>query len=103
MLACKVASITLCDPIDCSPPDSSVHGILQARILEWVVCPPPGDRPDPFLLCLLHWQVGSLPLVPPGKPIYMYVCVYIYIYVYTNNIHTYIAHVYAIICVCMCI
>ena len=28
--------LTLCDPVDCSPPDSSVHGILQARILEWV-------------------------------------------------------------------
>ena len=28
---------TLCDPVDCSPPGSSVHGILQARILEWVV------------------------------------------------------------------
>ena len=28
---------TLCDPMDCSPPGSSVHGILQARILEWVV------------------------------------------------------------------
>ena len=30
---------TLCDPIDCSPPGSSVHGILQARILEWVAVP----------------------------------------------------------------
>jgi len=30
---------TLCDPIDCSPPTSSVHGILQARILEWVAVP----------------------------------------------------------------
>ena len=28
--------MTLCNPRDCSPPDSSVHGILQARILEWV-------------------------------------------------------------------
>ena len=28
---------TLCNPMDCSPPGSSVHGILQARILEWVV------------------------------------------------------------------
>ena len=28
--------LTLCDPVDCSPPDSSVRGILQARILEWV-------------------------------------------------------------------
>ena len=27
---------TLCDPMDCSPPGSSVHGILQAKILEWV-------------------------------------------------------------------
>ena len=27
---------TLCDPMDCSLPDFSVHGILQARILEWV-------------------------------------------------------------------
>ena len=30
---------TLCDPVDCSPSDSSVHGILQARILEWVAIP----------------------------------------------------------------
>ena len=30
---------TLCDPMDCSPPDSSVHGILQTRILEWVTIP----------------------------------------------------------------
>ena len=31
--------LTLCDPVDCSPPGSSVHGILQARILEWVAFP----------------------------------------------------------------
>ena len=31
--------LTLCDPTDGSPPGSSVHGILQARILEWVVVP----------------------------------------------------------------
>ena len=30
------SGLTLCDPVDCSPPGSSVHGILQARILEWV-------------------------------------------------------------------
>ena len=30
---------TLCDPMDCSPPGSSVHGILQARILKWVAIP----------------------------------------------------------------
>ena len=31
--------LTLCDPMDCSPPGSSVHEILQARILEWVAMP----------------------------------------------------------------
>ena len=31
--------LTLCDPMDCSPPGSSVYGILQARILEWVAMP----------------------------------------------------------------
>ena len=39
---CKLAQslqlrLTLCDPMDCSPLGSSVHGILQTRILEWVV------------------------------------------------------------------
>ena len=31
--------LTLCNPMDCSPPGSSLHGILQARILEWIACP----------------------------------------------------------------
>ena len=37
----KVAQsyLTLCDPMDCSPPGSSVHSVLQARILEWVAIP----------------------------------------------------------------
>ena len=38
---------TCYDPTDCSPPGSSVHGILQARILEWVTMPSPGDLPNP--------------------------------------------------------
>ena len=37
---------TLCDPVDCSLPGSSVHGILQARILEWVASPL-GDLSNP--------------------------------------------------------
>ena len=42
--------LTLCDPMDCSPPGSSVHGILQARVLEWIAIPisrrssRPGDQ-----------------------------------------------------------
>ena len=31
--------LSLCDPLDCNPPGSSVHGILQARVLEWVATP----------------------------------------------------------------
>ena len=36
---------TLCDPMDYSLPGSSIHGIFQARVLEWVAIPSPGDRP----------------------------------------------------------
>ena len=44
MLACMLAKslqscLTLCEPMDCSLPGSSVHGILQVRILEWVAMP----------------------------------------------------------------
>ena len=39
--------LTLCDPMDCSPPGSSVPGILQARILERVAISPPRDLPNP--------------------------------------------------------
>ena len=55
--------LTLCDPMDCSPPDSSVHGILQARILEWVAIPSPGDLLDPRSPAL---QADSLLSEPPG-------------------------------------
>ena len=52
-----------------SPPGSSVQGVLQARILEQLPCPPPVSLPDQglapaSLICLLHWQAGSLPLAP---------------------------------------
>ena len=38
---------TLCNPMDCNPPGSFVHGFLQTRILEWVAIPSLGDLPDP--------------------------------------------------------
>ena len=38
--------LILCDPMDCSLPGSSVHGILQARILEWVARPSSRALPD---------------------------------------------------------
>ena len=57
---------TLCDPMDCSLPGSSAHGILQARILKWVAM-------SFFLtqgsnLHLLHWQADSLPQSHLGSP-----------------------------------
>ena len=52
--------------MDYSLPGISVHGISQARILEWVAIPFPGDLSDPEMnpaeISLLHWQVDSLPL-----------------------------------------
>ena len=44
---CRFSPVRLCDLMGCSPPGSSVHGILQERILEWVVVRPPGDLPNP--------------------------------------------------------
>ena len=64
--------LTLCNPMDCSPPGSSVHGSLQARILEWVSTLSsrgsswPRDQ-TPIAYISLHRQVGSSPLAPPGK------------------------------------
>ena len=60
---------TLCNPMDYSLPGSSVHGILQAEYWSGLLCPPPVNLPDSGIEpSLLHWQAGSLPLVPPGKP-----------------------------------
>ena len=63
---------TLCDLTDCSLSGSSVCGILQQEywnglhvLLQGVFLT---QGWNPGLLCLLHWQVGSLPLVPYGKP-----------------------------------
>ena len=67
---------TLCNPMVCSPAGSSVHGIIQARILEWVGLPFPrlGDRPnlgiEPASPAL---QADYLPSKPLGKPIYIYI------------------------------
>ena len=62
-----------CNPMDCSPTTSSVHGIVQARILEWVVISSSmgsswSQGLNPHLPCLLHWQADSLPLRYLGSP-----------------------------------
>ena len=62
--ACISLHPTLCSPMDCRSPGSSVHGILQTRILEWVVMHSSRgifftQESNLCLLCLLHWQVAS--------------------------------------------
>ena len=60
---------TLCDPMDCSPPGSSIHVLLQARYWSGLPFPSPGDFPNPGIeprsSALL---ADSLPTEPPGKP-----------------------------------
>ena len=64
---------TLCDPMGCSSPGCSVHGILQAGIWEWVArrfsrgSSRPRDQISfSYVSCIGRWVL--LPLVPPGKP-----------------------------------
>ena len=110
-----MCEVVRCNPMDRSPPGSSVHGVLQARMLEWVAMPSSGgsswpqdhshvsyvhcawDSPgkntgvgchallrgvflapgsQPRLLPPLHWQGGSLPLVPRGKPGYLFIIMF---------------------------
>ena len=61
--------LTFCDLMDCSPPVPSVHGILQARILEWVAISSSKGSSQPrdcISQRLLHWQANSL---SHGKPL----------------------------------
>ena len=62
--------LTLCDPMDCSPPGSSVHGMLQAKILDWVAIPfsRVSSWPrDQTWVC--HMQANSLLSESPWKPL----------------------------------
>ena len=79
---------TICDPMDSSPPDTSVHGILQARMLEWIAIfyskgglPDSGIKPESLVSLALGDRFFTT--APPGK-------LYIYIYIYTHtHTHTY--------------
>ena len=80
---CHFSVPTLCNPMDYSPPGSSVHGIhqvtipawvasvhgiLQVRIPVWVAMPSSRGSYQPSDQTHISWQVGPLPLAPPGKP-----------------------------------
>ena len=67
-----LSCLTLCNPMDCSPPGSSVHGDSPGKktgvgchaLLQGIF---PTQGLNLHLLCVLHWQVGLLPLMSPGK------------------------------------
>ena len=62
--------LTLCYPVDCSPPGSSVHGISQARVLEWVAIPFSKGSFQPRDQTLISCLVGRFfTTESPGKPI----------------------------------
>ena len=74
MTVCLIVQwcLTLCDPMDCSPPGSSVHADSPGEntrvgcyaLLQGIF---PTQESKPHLLLLLHWQADSLPSEPPGK------------------------------------
>ena len=57
-----------CNSMDCSPPGFSIPKIFQARILEWVPFPSPGDLPDPGTEPASPALAGFFTTEPPGKP-----------------------------------
>ena len=72
-----LSCVRLCDLLDYSPPGSSVHGIFQARILEWVVTSfSMTQGSNPRLLCLWHCRRILYCLSHQGSPyLCMYVCI----------------------------
>ena len=88
---CAQSCLILCNPVDCSPPGSSVHGISQARILEWVAVssfrrsPQPGDQTQ--ISCNCRW--GFFTTEQPGKPISLAGCLF---YTFLNTTLAFLPH-----------
>ena len=72
VLCCGQSCLTLHDPMDCSPPASSVHEIFQARILQQIAISTPRDLPNPGIkptsLASPALPGGFFTTAPPGKP-----------------------------------
>ena len=89
---------TLSDPMDCSPPGSSIHGIFQARVLEWVPLPSPSLIATQFQMKWIHyisliqpWRTDTNTLLPKdqwyknGIPIKTSFWPSVTIWMYTEN------------------
>ena len=89
---------TLCNPMDCSAPGSSVHGIPQARILEWVAMPFSRGSSQPkdqtwvsciagrFFTIWATWYQNILPTLWPlhhPTPFFFFFCIWMYLFFYT--------------------
>ena len=67
---CGQSCLTLCDPMDCSPPDSSVHGISRQKHWSSLPFPTTGDLPDPGIEPASPALAGRFfPTMPPGTPL----------------------------------
>ena len=98
LLSCFSHGQLFCDPMDHRLPISSVHRILQARILEWVAMSSSRGPSQPWdrihVSCLLLWQAGSLPLAV--KPIWTH-----RLYIYFSGWH--LPHLFAVLFIHCCI
>ena len=70
---CVQSYLTVCNPMDCSMPDSSVHGFSRQEYWSRLPFSFKENLPDPGIQfvspCLLHWQADSLPLSHLESPI----------------------------------
>ena len=77
-----LSRVQLCDPMDCSPPGSSVHGILQARILEWGAISFSGwsswPRDQTHVSCFAGGFFFFFNTEPPGKPSSVLACMFFF-------------------------
>ena len=93
---------TICNPMDCSPPDSSIHGILQARILEWIAMPSSRESSQPrdgtWVFKSPAWVDGFFTASATWEAyIYIYIgAIYIYIYIYILLYITY-THIFILL------
>ena len=78
--ACDLSRFSVSDSVRPYGQVSLSMGISKQEYWSGLPCPPPGDHPDPgsepaslTSTVYLHWQVGSLPLVPPGNLVYCHV------------------------------
>ena len=96
--------LTLCNPMDYSPPDCPVHGILQVRILEWVVLP--FSRGSSLSRDQTYWQAGSLPLALSEEPTHTHthkhtdMHMHTSMHTHTSNTHTHNSYLEANFSIC---